>query len=149
MHHPLLLLAFFTFTFSLLTFSPPALAIYKCESGDRIVYSDTPCRSGKTTTLDIDTGPIGDPETAQQRSEQDKKELQRLENARQKEQAADERAYRQRQKAQVSKRKKCDNLALRRKWAEEDAANAHPKSAERARRTAKRAAEKHELECAT
>lgn len=61
--------------------------------------------------------------------------MQRLENARQKEQAADERAYRQRQKTQVSKRKKCDNLTLRRKWAEEDAANAPPKSAERARRS--------------
>lgn len=146
MHHSLLLLAFFTF--SLLTFSPPALAIYKCESGERVVYSDTPCRSGKTTTLDIDTGPIGGPEAAQQRTEQDRKELQKLENARQKQQAADERAYHKRQKAQASKKKKCDNLALRRKWAEEDAANAHPKSAERARRTARRAAERHELECA-
>lgn len=147
MHHSLLLLAFFTF--SLLTFSPPALAIYKCESGERVVYSDTPCRSGKTTTLDIDTGPIGDPEAAQQRTEQDRKELQKLENARQKQQAADERAYRKRQKAQAAKKKKCDNLALRRKWAEEDAANVHPKSAERARRAARRAAERHELECAT
>lgn len=146
MHHPLLLLAFLVI--SLLTFSTPALAIYKCESGGRIVYSDTPCSNGKSTTLNIDAGPLGDPDTARDQVEQDKRQLQQLESARQKQDAIDDREHRRRQKAHAAKQKKCADLALKRKWAEEDVTNAHPKSVERARRSARRAAEKHELECA-
>lgn len=138
---PLLLLV-------LLAVSAPALAIYKCESGGRTVYSDAPCSSGKSTALEINTRPSGDPDAAQQQLSQDKQELQRIENARQKQEAIDQRERRKQYKTGEAKKKKCADLALRKKWAEEDAASAHPKSQERARRTARRAAEKHELECA-
>lgn len=131
----------------LLAISTPALAIYKCESAGRVVYSDMPCPGGKPLDLDI-ASPSGDPTDAQQQAQQDKRELQRIENAKQKEYAADERERRSLQKRNASRQKKCADLALRRKWAEEDAASAHPKSAERAKRTARRAAEKHEQECA-
>ena len=138
---PLLLLV-------LLTISAPALAIYKCESAGRTVYSDAPCHDGKGAALDIDTRPSGDPEAAQQQLSQEKRELQRIENARQKQQAIDQRERRKLYKASEAKKKKCADLALRKKWADEDASSAHPKSQERAKRTARRATEKHELECA-
>jgi hypothetical protein len=138
---PLLLLV-------LLTLSAPALAIYKCDSGGRTVYSDTPCSNGKGVALDINTRPSGDPEDAQQKLSQEKQELRRIENLRQKQEAADLRERRKLYKASEVKKKKCADLALRKKWAEEDARSAHPKSEERARRTARRAAEKHDLECA-
>ncbi len=129
--------------------STPALAIYKCQSGDRTVYSDIPCYNSKTTDMkeiDIAT-PSTDAGAAQQKLAQDKKELQRLESVRKKQEAADERAYRKTAKANEAKKKKCTQSALRKKWADEDVANAHPKSAERAKRAARRVTEKHELEC--
>lgn len=37
----------------LLSFSAPALAIYKCEFSDKVVYSDLPCKNGKMKKLSI------------------------------------------------------------------------------------------------
>lgn len=35
--------------------APAAAQVYKCQSGDQIVYSDAPCKSGEQTVTDIQT----------------------------------------------------------------------------------------------
>lgn len=137
---PLLLL------FVLLFFSAPALAIYKCEADDKVVYSDTPCRTGKATEI-TGAAPSSDAKAAQQKLARDKAELRRLEVQRQKREAIAEKERQKLFKANEAKKKKCADLALRVKWANEDAARASMKSAERAKQKTRRLAEKYRLEC--
>jgi short-subunit dehydrogenase involved in D-alanine esterification of teichoic acids len=134
---------------ALLSVSAPALAVYKCEAAGKVVYSDAPCRNvigGSMKEIDV-APPLSDTASAQQRAEQNRKELHRLETARKKQEAIDEKERRHAFKTQEAKKKKCRELALRAKWAREDAAQAAGKSSEKARRNAHRAAEKYHLAC--
>jgi hypothetical protein len=130
----------------LLSAGTPALAIYKCESGGKVGYSDTPCSSGKNTVLSAATQPALASD-ANSRLLRDKAELGRLERERHQGEAQDEKERARDARLAANHRKKCDALALRRKWAEEDAAHAVGKSAEKVKRKAHRSAEKFELEC--
>jgi hypothetical protein len=129
-----------------LSFSAPALAVYKCEFAGKVAYSDAPCRDGKMKELDI-APPLSDPDAAQQRVAQDKEDLQRLESRRKKHEAIEEKQRRRAARAQQARKKKCATLALHSKWADEDAAGANIRSSEKAKRKAQRAAEKYQLEC--
>lgn len=127
--------------------SAPALAIYKCEAAGKVVYSDMPClASGKMKEIAI-APPLSEPSVAQRQLDDDKKELRRLETSRQKDEAAAEKERRHAFKAHEAKQKKCKDLALRTKYADEDAANANWKTAEKAKRNARRATEKYQLSC--
>lgn len=132
-----------------LTFSTSALAIYKCESGGQTVYSDTPCHNGKTERMQeiAVTAPATEAGLAQKQAQQDKQELQRLQQRRHKQEKMDDRQQEKRNKASAAKKKKCAESAQRVKWANEDAASATGKTAERARQKAHRATEKHQLTC--
>lgn len=132
--------------FVLLSFSAPALAIYKCEFDGKVVYSDAPCHEGRMKELVI-TPPLSDPDAAQRQLAQDKKEAQRLEDRRKKHEAIEDRNRQRAAKAHEARKKKCATLALRTKWADEDAAKAAGKTVEKAKRNAQRAAEKYQLEC--
>lgn len=126
--------------------SAPALAAYKCESGGKISYGDEPCRSG--TTVALPEPPGGDDAAqAKMRAAREKREAERLENARHKREAAEEKLRTRIAKADAARRKKCQSLAMSRKWSEEDAAAATGKSAEKAKRKARRKAEQYEAEC--
>lgn len=135
-------------TLALLSLSAPALAVYKCEAAGKTVYSDVPCpdsvHSGKE--LRLTTG-ASDSADAQRRQQQDKKELQRLESARKKQEAVDQKEQQRARKAQQARAKKCNALALRIKWAKEDADRATGRSREKAERNLRRAEEKHQLSC--
>lgn len=135
--------------FALFFFSAPALAIYKCESGARTVYSDTACHDGKTNSMKeiVVATPAVDTASAQKKLQQDKQELQRLQQHRAKQDAQEERQQAKRYKAAETKKKKCAESAQRVKWANEDAYDAQPKAAERAKQKARRAEEKHQLSC--
>lgn len=126
----------------------PALAIYKCETGRTVSYSDTPCRSGKSSM--IDPGHAGggfEPVAEDPRLEQQKAELQRLQNARHRREAQEEKAAQKLLKARAARQKKCAKLTLQQKWLEEDAALAVGKATEKARLKARRKAEAVHLEC--
>jgi len=127
----------------LLCAAMPAFAVYKCESGGKTVYSDAPCPGGR----EIEVTPAADPAAAARTVARQKEEAERLSSARHKREAQEERAQQKQDRTAAAKRKKCASLALRRQWAEEDAAKAEPKAAPKAKKTARRAAEKHELEC--
>ncbi len=134
---------------ALIFFSAPAFAIYKCESGDKIIYSDTPCHGDETVSMKelAVAAPASDHSAAQKQLQQDKKELQRLQERREKEDAQETRLQAKRYKAAEAKKKKCAESAQRVQWAKEDAASAPTKSSERAKQKARRTTEKHQLSC--
>lgn len=135
-------------SFVLLACPLPALAIYKCETGRTVSYSDTPCLSGKSSMIATGQAAGGiEPVPVDPRLEQQKAELQRLQNARQRREAQEEKAAQKMLKAHATKQKKCAKLTLQQKWREEDAAMAVGKAGEKARLKARRMAEAVHLEC--
>ena len=134
----------------LLAISVPVFAAYKCEVGGKVTYSDVPCPDGKGKELkqpEPNTASSRNAAQATQQNARDKKELTRLETQRHKREAIEEKEARQAARAAASHRKKCDTLAQRVKWDQEDAAHAAGRSAEKAKRKARRMDEKYALEC--
>ncbi len=128
--------------------SVPAAAIYKCQTGTKITYSDTEC-ANETGTVFKTTDTFSQPDAgdSRQRLVTDKAELNRLRSKRKREEAMDERSHEKYIRAAASKRKQCELLQQRQQWAKEDAANAPKKSMATAQRKARRAAETYTLTC--
>lgn len=137
------------FVFLLLGSSAPAFAVYKCNSGGKTSYTDSSCANGTSSDLgDISNKATpSDLAQAHEQNTQDKRKLKKLETARHKREAVEERQQQKMAKAADSKRKKCASLQLKKKWGNEDAANATGKNREKARLRARRLAEKYDLEC--
>ncbi len=134
----------------LVSLSASALAINKCEADGKISYSDSPCGNGKAIKFEEPprSSPLSpDVANARQKAARDKNELMRLENERQQREGQEVKERRKLAQVDAVKRKKCVEMSLQRKWAEEDAAAASGKSAEKAKRTASRKAEKFQIEC--
>lgn len=125
--------------------STPAFAIYKCEANGTVTYSDAPCPGGKL--LDIGESSPHDAADAQRRAAREKQALARIESERRKQEAKEETERRKSARAHASRERKCASLERRRKWAAEDAASATGKSADKAKRKARRAEEVFEAEC--
>ena len=133
-------------TILLLSSSLPALAMYKCEDGGKISYSDTACAvNGREIDIAV---PPADAAGADKRLAREKSELKRLESDRHKREAREEKEQLRIAHAQASRKKKCDTLARRVKWAEEDAGLATGRAADKARRKARRMNEQYDGECA-
>lgn len=133
-------------TILMLSSALPALAMYKCEDGGKISYSDTACAAnGKE--LDIALPPT-DAAAAAQRLAREKSELKRLESDRHKREAREEKEQQRIARALASRKKRCDTLARRVRWADEDARLAAGRAADKARRKARRMSEQYEGECA-
>ena len=132
-------------TVLLLTGAAPSFAIYKCESGGKVIYSDTACINGKA--LEINAAPPADADAAMHRAAQEKRQAELLERSRQKREAGEEKENKRAARAEATQRKKCDTLARRQKWAEEDASSAVGRKAEAAHRKARRAAEEYLVAC--
>ncbi|MEN3297196.1 MAG: hypothetical protein V7642_6449 [Burkholderiales bacterium] len=124
--------------------STPALALYKCKSGDSITYSDQQCPGGQVLDANV---PPADASRARKQADEDKKQLKHLENARRKQEAQEEKQRQRAAHEHAVKQKRCSLLAQRKKWADEDASKATGKSTERAQLKARRVAEQVELEC--
>lgn len=133
----------------LLIYSTSASAIYKCEEQGKVVYTDAKCENGKVTTVDTTNSHISKTalNEAAERGKHEKATLKQLESARRKDEAAEEKARQKQLRASEALRKKCQAMALKVKWSEEDAASATGKSAEKARRVALRQNEKYRTEC--
>jgi hypothetical protein len=128
----------------------PALAAYKCEINGKTTYSDEPCPGGKQ--IDLKNTPGGsisdeDRQRALKQSAHDKAELARLEKENDKRDAARAKEQKKTGAAQDKMRKKCANLTMRKKWAEDDAAASVGKSSEKAKKKARRLAEQYVVEC--
>ena len=140
-------LAFFP-AFAVCAFiSTPAAAVYKCESNGKFSYSDLPCATGKESSLSWAKPTEENMEQAQRQAQKERNEAQRLENARLKEERASNTLRIKLAKAHAARQKKCQSLALRLKWSEEEAAAATGRAGERARRKARQKSEQYALEC--
>jgi hypothetical protein len=134
----------------LLSFSMPALAIYKCESGGKVSYRDSPCPSGKVTIFPDktdDNATAANAAKAKRQLTEQKNEAARLEKARHRREAIEEKEQRRADKIAAAKRKTCASLARHKKWSDEDAAAANGRAADKAKIKARRANEKYEAEC--
>lgn len=128
--------------------SVPAAAIYKCQTGTKITYSDTECVNENGTVIKTtDTFSQQGAGDSRKRLATDKAELNRLRSERKREEAMDDRSHEKYIRAAATKRKQCAALEQRRQWAKEDAANAPKKSITTAQRKARRAAETYTLAC--
>jgi hypothetical protein len=125
----------------------PALAVYKCESGGTITYSDEPCRGGKVLELDNPASGKTPASSAEHQAALDKREARRLEKERHQREAMESKEQQRVAYVNATRQKRCASLALQKKWSEEDAAAATGRSADRAIRKARRSAEKYEAEC--
>jgi hypothetical protein len=127
----------------------PAMAIYKCETGGKVTYSDVPCPNSKTTVIGDQSrqSSSSDIAEAKQKNEHEKRELKQLENARHKREAKEEKQQQQIAKRFESKKKKCAALEQKHRWSKEDLARATGRKVEPAKRRERRLAEKYDLEC--
>jgi hypothetical protein len=128
------------------SFSAPALAIYKCKSGDQITYSIQQCAGGEV--MDTNSPPSVDTAKARRQAAEEQRRLKRLENERRKQEAREEKERQRAAHDLAAKQKRCSILAKRKQWADEDVAASAGKSVERARVKARRVAEQYQEECA-
>lgn len=149
-------------TLALLSQPAAADGVYKCSSGGKVSYADRPCTNGTATRLPPPAAVGVAPPEANAVTTRDARtlvEFEKLRMAREKEQAREiarqqardeaktERERQRQVRAASARRKTCDKLRLRRKWAVEDVAHASGKAQEAARRKAKRQAEALAVEC--
>jgi len=125
----------------------PAFAIYKCEAGAKVTYSDSACAGGQSTDLGDPATRPDDAVRARHELAQQKAEVKRLENARHKQEARQGKLRKTAARNEMARQKKCASLARRKKWADEDAAKATGRTRESARRKAMRANEVYGGEC--
>jgi hypothetical protein len=123
----------------------PASAVFKCDSGGKVSYSDLPCEGGKV--LDVNTTPATDADAAARQTAQEKSKLKSLERERHKREAVEAREQQKASKERAARHKKCAAYARRQKWAHEDAARATGLANERAKRKEQRITEEYEAEC--
>ncbi len=119
---PAIQLAFALF---LLLINISAHAIYKCASANSgIIYSDIPC---EPTAEKLQQQPALQSEikSTKDTSEKEKAELNRLQNLRELRERQDAQIMHMQQRSLEAKRKRCQALALDKKWKQEDASGLH------------------------
>ena len=149
-------------TFTMLSSLAAAQGVYKCSAGGKTSYADRPCAEGHVSRLPPPlpvsaAAGVALPEAnaVATRDARTLVEFEKLRIAREREQARElarneARTERERQRqvrAASSRRKSCDKLRLRHKWAKEDLARANGKAQDAARRKARRQAEAMAVEC--
>jgi hypothetical protein len=133
----------------LLAQAASAQAVYKCGAAGAISYSDRPCADGRGTRLPPPAAGVALPEanTAAARDARTLLELEKLRLARERDAARAEREQQKLARTASARRKGCDKLRLRHKWAQEDVARAHGNALDAARLKAKRQGEALAVEC--
>ena len=132
---------------SLSCFTPPAAAIYKCEQAGVVTYTDVPC-DGQQLSITVPVklreaeGKTGDNSLAHEKKEVAKLQAIREQRERQDKQIRDLSA-----RGAAARERKCQSLALQLKWREEDLRDAPLGSQDKARKMARRAAEKYRNDC--
>lgn len=142
---------FLSFSFSLI-FANAANAdtpAFKCLDNGKTVFSQTPCKGGTSTAIDIKTIHPSEQEqhAAQNAHQQRLRTLSKLEKSRHKDEAQQDTINRRLASQAASARKRCEAKQLQTKWAKEDLKNTQPKAEMKARQKLKRAEEKADLVC--
>lgn len=123
----------------------PASAIFKCEMGGKVSYSDTACDGGKV--IDFGTPSPGEAISASRQSAEDKDKLKTLERERHRREAVEERELRKASRESATRHKKCASHARRQKLANENVAKSTGATNEKAKLKARRVTEAYEAEC--
>lgn len=122
-------------------------AVYKCTADGKVSYSDVPCAASATaTTLEAPAAPPADAAAGAELRRQ-QKQADTLQKARLKREEREERESARAARDAAARRKKCDQLRLKKRWADEDARRAAGPATEAARLRAQRAGEAMALEC--
>jgi len=121
-------------------------AVYKCTVDGKISYSDAPCAAGASVVLEAPAAPAADPAAGAALRHQ-QKQADALQKSRLKREEREERDAARAAKDAAVQRKKCDQLRLKKRWADEDARRATGSATEAARLRAHRAGEAMSLEC--
>lgn len=129
------------FVFALI--SLPAMAIYKCENAGRVTYTDIPC-DGQQLSV---TRPASPRESDDASLSRDRKEIARLQTLREQRERQDKQIRDLSLRGAAARERKCKSLALQLKWREEDLRDAPLGSQDKARKMARRAAEKYRNDC--
>lgn len=132
--------------------SLPAKAVYRCEQNGTVSYADRSCAGGKSINIAEDVRDAvspGDAAAARKRLQQQKRAAAEIDRGKAKESEKERKARQLAARKAAAKEKTCQPLALRKKWAEEDVANADKKTSDAARRKARRAAERYNLSCSS
>jgi hypothetical protein len=145
------------------TASPGATAadpVYKCRFDGKTAYSDRPCSEGEQIpmpplAIGVDLPGKNTPATNDARTLlkieklriAQEKEAERLRQARLKREYQEQRQAERGERLAANRRRQCDKLRLRSKWAAEDAARAPGPQREAALRKARRQAETLAVEC--
>jgi len=136
----------FLLILALISFSASAAPMYKCEIDGKTVYKDYPCPGGKE--MKVFAGPTSsDQASARERSKKEKSIEQKLAQQKLKHADKEEKERQRAAKKSEAKDKKCAKLQQRATWAEQDAAKAAGKKAEKSQTKSRRTTEKYVLEC--
>ena len=125
-----------------------AQSVYKCTHDGKTMYADRPCAHGKAVELPPPAGvrPEG-AETVATRDARTLLELERLRMAREKEQERIARADAHLERAAAKRRKQCERVRLRHRWATQDVARLTGRARAAAERRVQRAQEAMAVEC--
>jgi hypothetical protein len=128
-------------------FTSPASAIYKCEQDDVITYTDIPC-DGQQLSVTVPQKPRDTEEKSDEKSlAREKKEVARLQAIREQRERQDKQIHDLSARGAAARERKCKSLALQMKWREEDLRDAPLNTQTKARKMARRAAEKYRTDC--
>ena len=137
-----------TVTLLLLLVSWSAQAVYKCASTESgITYSDIPCNASAEKLKQSPTQ--SEKPSVKDQYAREKAELNRLQNLRELRERQDTQILHMQQRSLEAKRKRCQALALDKKWKQEDAStvNSTLKQQEQAQKKLRRATEKYQTSC--
>ncbi|MFM8466250.1 MAG: hypothetical protein ACKOAO_01655 [Oxalobacteraceae bacterium] len=121
-----------------------AHATYKCKIDGALTYTDQPCGS---ESLTLPVAPISRGGTSEDSLHRDRAEIARLQRLREQRERQDQQIRDLAARGAAARERKCKSLTLQLRWREEDVRDATLKEEPKARKRARRAAEKLAQEC--
>lgn len=132
---------------SLSCFTSPASAIYKCEQDDVITYTDIPCDGQELSVTVPQKSRSAEEKSDDKLLSREKKEVEKLQAIREQRERQDKQIRDLSARGAAARERKCKSLALQPKWREEDLREAPLTEQAKARKMARRAAEKYRTDC--
>lgn len=132
---------------SLSCFTSPASAIYKCEQDDVITYTDIPCNGQELSVTVPQKSRSAEEKSDDKLLSREKKEVEKLQAIREQRERQDKQIRDLSARGAAARERKCKSLALQLKWREEDLREAPLTEQAKARKMARRAAEKYRTDC--
>ncbi len=132
---------------SLMCTTPPAAAIYKCEQSGVVTYTDIPCDGQQLSVPALEKPRETEGKTDDISLVREKKEVAKLQAIREQRERQDKQIHDLSARGAAARERKCKSLALQLKWREEDLREAPLTEQAKARKMARRAAEKYRTDC--